>query len=63
MSLTRKDETTIDQFTTALYNLYKMDKILSDPQLTRFSTDFKQQSTASYTTDFSLCSDRFFTQF
>ena len=30
MSLIKKDETTIDQFTIALYNLYKMDKVLAD---------------------------------
>ena len=53
----------MDTFIGALYNLYKADKILSDASLTRFSIDFKNQKTPTMDAEFSLCSDRFATQF
>ena len=53
----------MDQVISAIYNLFKTDKILADAELTRFSIDYKQQASETFYTEFSLCSDRFFIKF
>ena len=63
MSLIKVEEANMDQVISAIYNLYKTDKILADAELTRFSIDYKQQASETFYTEFSLCSDRFFTRF